>query len=459
MLKRSIKLGTVAQNVIIGSVTGIMVGYNLRIIFMRLGGVDLVWMAFFVLGPALGYFSGRERQRIERLRNEKKALESNLDEIQHALRQSAKKYKLLVEQANDAIFLTTIDGRFLIFNEATCLLSGYHRNDLKKITLDDLKTESKLPPKETEAWLDNGVYRYEEIWTKKSGQTVTLEINARWIQFSDHRLILHVGRDIQRRKEVGKDERIRLYQEAQEYHVRQSGFFHDHLFQQILDPMYETIKTLKHIQTKYPQTEGVTADLLKMWDAVQKNLMELSLKNDRDLSPTPAQWAINDILHQELVYLDIQGDMRNFRVKTSLTQDLPQVFGHGWDYSVAFGAVFKALKETLAGKPQQGLWVSTRLMDDAVAVEALAPGEDNFKDKLHEVLNPFHSGGEALSVGPGAFAMAVLQSMFKAFDAQIDVGYQAGKGTMVRIRVPAVPSQDSRRADVRAVDSENSIVI
>ena len=460
MLKRSMKLGTVAQNVIIGSVTGIMVGYNLRIIFMRLGGVDLIWMAFFFLGPALGYLSGKERQRIEKLKKEKKALESNLGEIQHALKQSAKKYKLLVEQANDAIFLTTVDGRFLIFNEATCLLSGYSREDLKKVTLDSLKADTQMPVRDTEAWLDNGVYRYEEVWTKKNGQTVILEINARWIQFSDHRLILHVGRDIQRQKEVGKDERARLYQEAHEFHVRQSGRFHEHLFQQILDPMYETIKTLKHVQSKYPQEAGVTTELLKMWDETQKNLMELSLKNDRDLNPTPAKWPLNDILHQELVYLDMQSDSRNFRVKTAFTREMPQVFGFGRDYSVAFGAVLKGLKETLSGKSQQALWVSTRIMDDYAVVELLAPGDDNFGEKLYSVINPFHSGSETMSMSSGEFALFVLQTLFKAFDAQVDVGFQVGKGTLARIRVPMVPNHDApKRADVRTFDSESSIVI
>ena len=76
MKKKNSKLGAVTQNVILGSITGIMVGYNLRMIFSRIGTTDLIWIMFFLMGPVLGYLSGKERQRLEKLKNEKLKLKN-----------------------------------------------------------------------------------------------------------------------------------------------------------------------------------------------------------------------------------------------------------------------------------------------------------------------------------------------------------------------------------------------
>ena len=39
-------LSTVTQNVILGSITGIAVGYNLRLLFMRYGSFEIVWVLY-----------------------------------------------------------------------------------------------------------------------------------------------------------------------------------------------------------------------------------------------------------------------------------------------------------------------------------------------------------------------------------------------------------------------------
>ena len=111
------QLNAVTQNLILGTVTGVIVGYNLKIFFQHTGKPDLIWLLFLFLGPFLGYFSGRERQRVEKLKKEKMTLEENLSAVENALNKSKKKYRLLVERASDAIFLTSAEGRFILFNE------------------------------------------------------------------------------------------------------------------------------------------------------------------------------------------------------------------------------------------------------------------------------------------------------------------------------------------------------
>ena len=145
MKRKYAKVGCVAQNMILGTITSSMVAYNLRVVFSRLGGIDLVWILFFFMGPAVGYLSGKERQRIELLKLEKQRLKEDLGKIEAALKKSTQKYRLLVEHANDAIYLTTLSGKILLFNEATSLLSGYSKDRLKQMNVADLKHARNLP--------------------------------------------------------------------------------------------------------------------------------------------------------------------------------------------------------------------------------------------------------------------------------------------------------------------------
>ncbi len=57
------------------------------------------------------------------------------------LRQSEERYRVLIEQASDGIFLTDLKGRYLEVNTAACLMSGYSREELLSKRVEDLTVE------------------------------------------------------------------------------------------------------------------------------------------------------------------------------------------------------------------------------------------------------------------------------------------------------------------------------
>jgi len=59
------------QNLILGTVTGLMVGINLRAIILSGGEATWAWVTFFLIGPFFGFFSGLERARAEKKRQER----------------------------------------------------------------------------------------------------------------------------------------------------------------------------------------------------------------------------------------------------------------------------------------------------------------------------------------------------------------------------------------------------
>ncbi|MEO6330733.1 MAG: PAS domain-containing protein, partial [Ginsengibacter sp.] len=60
---------------------------------------------------------------------------------------SEEKYRTLVEQASDAIFLFDYDGNFLDLNTSAVKLSGYTREELLERTIHDLSIEDDIKMK------------------------------------------------------------------------------------------------------------------------------------------------------------------------------------------------------------------------------------------------------------------------------------------------------------------------
>jgi len=454
MPKHTHKLSALTQNVVLGAVTGIMVGIVLRLIFLKYGGVNVIWMPFFLFGPIAGYLSGLERQRIEKLKKEKSRLVENIDNIQSALERSNKKYRLLVEQANDAIFLTSVDGRFILFNTATCRYSGYSKNQLKKMNLKDLQKDNDKQI--DEAWLDNGVYRYDECWISRMNKEISLEINARWIQFGDHRLILHVGRDIKRQNNLKKYDFIKQVQQIHESKLTLIARLHENLYEENLKPIFENLEVLKAIQTNSSAEIKGLQGFIQNCERARNSLVEFSVKNERDLGVTPMRWDLNEILHQELVYLDTLSDSRNFKVKTAFSADLKRVTGYGRDFSLAFEAVFQALRAGMVQVQQKGLYISTRLMDSTIMIEIMAPGKDEFYENVLYYLDPIYQEDSKKSEH-AKLGKQLIDSFFKVFKADFDAGYQKGKGTIIRIRVPVSknePVEEKGKVQVRELQTD-----
>ena len=456
--KKASKLSPVTQNVVLGTITGVVVGYDLRIIFQHVGGIDLVWILFFFVGPLVGYLSGRERQRIEELKREKMTLKENLDRIQTALKRSANKYKLLVECANDAIFLTSGEGRFLLFNEATCLFSGYRKEELKQMNLSQLRVEESPDEQSRKAWLASGIYQYEEKWRAKDGSIVVLEINAKWIRLAGHRLVLHVGRDMLHRKETDGEETARAIQRFHQKKLTEMASVHRIFYSHILSPLSDVIGLSYYLLKKYPEEAEKLSDALSEWRKTRNFLQGLSEKNARDVASSPRRWSLNEILNQELYYLEAVTDFKGVTKKMSFAPELPMVFGVGRDFSLAFGTVFGAALASMGDSKQRELSALTRSMGDHILVEIRMNPAESFEEHLCSVIDPFFRK-EEFGKKRTETGLLICQTFFAAFRAKMDVGRAGGEEVLVRIRVPATQESEPVRKETPVEISEEDLLI
>ena len=120
-----------------------------------------------------------------------------------AIQESEEKYRTLVEQANDGIFIADKEGRFLIVNSSGYNMSQYSQAELINMSIYDLvlPEDIKKDPFHFPEMMNNKVARAERRLKRKDGTLLDVEVTAKFI--SGNRFLAFV-RDVSETKKADK---------------------------------------------------------------------------------------------------------------------------------------------------------------------------------------------------------------------------------------------------------------
>jgi PAS domain S-box-containing protein len=148
-------------------------------------------------------------------------------QAEHALRESEERYRMLFNEANDAIFVVEVTpngeyGRFVDFNVNLCGLLGYTREELKELMpLDLIAPEfvDDIREKKREL-LENRHLLAERAFSGKDGRRVPVEISSHVFDYKGQPTVLAIARDITERKrseEILRASEIKYRKLSQEF--------------------------------------------------------------------------------------------------------------------------------------------------------------------------------------------------------------------------------------------------
>ena len=149
---------------------------------------------------------------------EQLAIAEKMAQLSQALRESEKRYRAIVKQTLDGIFLVDAKTKQIIeANEAYCRLLGYLMSELRQCNLYDVVG---ISPAEVDANIDKLLQTRENFFIEcshrhKNGSLVSVDVSLSLIEFSGQAVCCFAVRDITQRKEA---------QEKLEYQA-----FHDSL--------------------------------------------------------------------------------------------------------------------------------------------------------------------------------------------------------------------------------------
>jgi PAS domain S-box-containing protein len=121
------------------------------------------------------------------------------------LKKSEEKYRQLIEQASDAIYILNYEGRFTNVNESMCKMTGYSREELLQMTVTELIDPEQLktdPLKYVSPSAPETTTVRERRFVHKSGEVFDVEVNVK--TFTNDRVMV-IARNITVRKAMEHD--------------------------------------------------------------------------------------------------------------------------------------------------------------------------------------------------------------------------------------------------------------
>ncbi len=119
------------------------------------------------------------------------------------LQQSEERFRQLIEQASDALFLSDFEGNMLQVNKHSCQNLGYTRKELLSMKVGDLDSEFITLEKQRAFWdtlVPGKTAILETTHKRKDGSFFPVEISVGLIEIDDKKRILGFARDITERK-------------------------------------------------------------------------------------------------------------------------------------------------------------------------------------------------------------------------------------------------------------------
>jgi len=119
-----------------------------------------------------------------------------------ALRETEYHYRMLFDNAGDAIFIHNLTGRYLEVNQVACDSLGYTREELLRMTPADVNAPEfvgQIPERIAQLRHEDHIF-FETVYIRRDGAAVPVELNSRIIEYAGGQAVLSIARDITDRK-------------------------------------------------------------------------------------------------------------------------------------------------------------------------------------------------------------------------------------------------------------------
>jgi len=343
------------------------------------------------------------------------------------LQAAHQRYRELFEDSIDAMLITDWDGHILEANRQAVALSGYSREVLQTLTVDQLHEVqwSRTGPK-FETLRENRTCSYESSILGEADAHTPIEVHARRVEFDETDSIQWILRDITERKEL---DGLREDLTAMIYHDLRSPLANivsslDLLFSMVPEDDRETVLTiLKIAENSTDRIQRLVSSLLDV------NRLESG-------QPVVDQKVVETISLIEKVVLDVGPAAKGHR--QTITTDLPKELPPIWvDEGMARRVLINLLENSVKFTPLEGrLEVGARHEDNWVHIWVTDNGSGIPLSDQERIFEKFtrlrgRNRPNGLGIGLAFCRLAVL-----GHGGRIWVESETGKGSTFHFTFP-----------------------
>ncbi len=421
----------VLENVLVGTLMGALIGVALRGYLKQLSNLNLDWALFILLGLIIGLLSGFARENHQKYKIFGEKLSASLRR-ESQLVTTEERYKNLLDQANDVIFLLDEKSRFVEMNGKFEEILGYKRNKWVGRSLYDFIPSSDRDVAIKYCWetLRGGSPRFDLDALRADGRIINLALANSPVRNADGEItgIMGIARDISESKKI---------EELQNKFVSHVS----HELRTPLTAMREFIALLideipgklNEDQKEYCSRVRFNIDRLTR---IIENLLLVSSADEGKITLEKRLIDLNELIVHVRDTLKITAERKKIRIKEVIDETLPRIYA---DPDRVIQVLTNLVSNAIKFTPEKGeitmgardseddviLWVE----DDGIGI---APqDQERIFDRFQQIRH-LHAFGEQ---GTG-LGLAISREIVALHRGEIWVESEPGAGSKFFISLP-----------------------
>jgi len=383
---------------------------------------------------------------------------SERKQAEEALRRSEARFRAVVEQAGDAMFVHDLEGRFLDVNRAACQRLGYSREELLGLSVSDIDPECSQVCDQRELWdrliANGGNLTLENRHLAKQGESFPVEVTLGAIEYRGQKRILAIARDITERKkaEAKKTElesQLKQAQKMEALGVLAGGIAHE--FNNILAVIMGYGELALDSSRHGMKVEGEIEEILKASERAKKLVAQI-LTFTRKAIVEKIPLSLNEVIEDSLAFLK-KILPAAIRLKTRLAPDLGCVYAD-WQQmeqilvnlvsnardAMPQGGPLKLATENVKVNRRQCLACARFFSGEYVRLTVEDAGVGMSPETLQKIFDPFFTTKE---VGKGTgLGLSTVFGIVKAQSGHIVCQSRPDRGTRFEIYLPVLAEKD-----------------
>ncbi|MCU9556294.1 PAS domain S-box protein [Bacillus cereus] len=369
--------------------------------------------------------------------SERKQAERERHRLHQQLRDSEMKYRALIEQATDAIYVVELNedhapSRFIEVNPVGCKRFGYSREELLSLSFPDVVPQDSRMIVRLLEKIKKGQtsFTLQDEYVFPTGKVITTEFSVRVFNLNGKKVFLSISRDITERLKteelLRKSEKLAV--------VGQLATVMAHEINNPLTAMKGFMQLLKSTENQNNQGYiNIVSSEIERIESITTEFMAVAKPQMVKIQPND----ISVLMDQVLMLLQPQAMMNNIKFRIDLNPGIPLISCEGNQLKQVFVNI---LKNAIESMPMGGeILIQLNILDNnQLSICFIDQGCGIPKERIPYLGEPFYSIKEE-GIGLG---LMICYKIIETHKGKVFIESEVNKGTIVEVTLPICTLQN-----------------